>query len=156
MSCGCPAHWVLDRVTVSHDHDLSEMNLSSEQEELVRKHNQLVSEFQTNCRELIAELHEEELPDENTFRNFLAEVGVSSGVAAALYKAIEAQADYPTFASMIQSEVEMVGPQGAGLLENITVAFGALLAGIALNYGKNKLTDDDETGESDYSPDDYN
>ncbi|ELY82241.1 eCIS core domain-containing protein [Natrinema pallidum] len=142
-------------VTVLHDADFTEMDLSSEQEELVRKHKQLVSEFQTNCRELIAELHEEDLPDENTFREFLVEAGVSSGVAAALYKAIESQTDYATFASMIQSEAEMVGSQGAGLLENITVAFGALLTGIALNYGKNKLTDD-KTDEDEYSPEDYN
>ncbi|QIB73680.1 DUF4157 domain-containing protein [Halogeometricum borinquense] len=133
-------------VTVSHDHDLSEMGLSQDQQKLVEKHKQLVSEFETLSNDILSELQQGELPEESTFRDFLTDVGISTGVAAVVYKAIESQTDHATFASMLQSELDMVGPQGAGLFENITVAFGALLTGVALSYGKNKLTSHDETG----------
>ncbi|MDS0283956.1 DUF4157 domain-containing protein [Haloarcula onubensis] len=133
-------------VTVSHDHYLSEMGLSQDQQQLVQKHKQLVSEFERLSNDVLAELQQEELPDESTFREFLTDAGISTGVAAVLYKVIESQTDYATFASMLQSELDMMGPQAAGLFENITVAFGAVLTGVALSYGKNKLTTDDETG----------
>ncbi|WP_338072991.1 eCIS core domain-containing protein [Halogeometricum borinquense] len=135
-------------VTVSHDHDLSEMGLSQDQQKLVEKHKQLVSEFETLSNDILSELQQGELPEESTFRDFLTDVGISTGVAAVVYKAIESQTDHATLASMLQSELDMVGPQGAGLFENITVAFGALLTGIALSYGKDKLTSHDETGDT--------
>lgn len=48
---------------------------------------------------------------------------------------------------MLQSDIEMIGPQGAGLMENIVVAFGAVLTGLVVSAGKDKLASDSDTAE---------